>query len=61
MKLGITLSSAKIAVAGIAGEVRDQQKRWEGLTEQVLLSSPSAGMSAQRTFENLTAIAELSS
>jgi probable F420-dependent oxidoreductase len=47
-----------IAVAGTPDEVRDRIKQWEGLSDHLLLYSPSIGMSVERVDENLTAIAE---
>jgi probable F420-dependent oxidoreductase len=47
-----------IAVAGTPDEVKDRIRQWEGLSDHLLLYSPSIGMSAERVQENLTAIAE---
>jgi len=47
-----------IAAAGTADEVRDRMKQWEGLSEHLLLYSPSIGMKPERVQENMTAIAE---
>ncbi len=47
-----------IAVAGTPGEVRDRIAQWEGLSDHLLLYSPSVGMKPERVQENLTAIAE---
>jgi alkanesulfonate monooxygenase SsuD/methylene tetrahydromethanopterin reductase-like flavin-dependent oxidoreductase (luciferase family) len=47
-----------IAAAGTPDEVRDRLKQWEKLSDHLLLYSPSAGMSAERIQENVTAIAE---
>jgi alkanesulfonate monooxygenase SsuD/methylene tetrahydromethanopterin reductase-like flavin-dependent oxidoreductase (luciferase family) len=47
-----------IAAAGTPDEVRDRLKQWEKLSDHLLLYSPSAGMSAERIQENLTAIVE---
>jgi probable F420-dependent oxidoreductase len=47
-----------IAVAGTADEVRDRISQWDGLSDHLLLYSPSIGMSAGRVQENLDAIAE---
>ena len=41
-----------------AAFVRDRLKQWEGLTDQSLLYSPSAGMSPERIEENVNAIIE---
>ena len=47
-----------IAAAGTPDEVRDRLKQWEGLSDHLLLYSPSVGMSAERVHENVVAIAE---
>jgi probable F420-dependent oxidoreductase len=47
-----------IAAAGTPDEVRDRLKQWEGLSDHLLLYSPSVGMSAERIHENVVAIAE---
>ena len=47
-----------IAAAGTPDEVRDRLKQWESLSDHLLLYSPSAGMSAERVQENVTAIVE---
>ena len=47
-----------IAVAGTPDEVRDRIRQWEGLSDHLLLYSPSVGMKPERVQENLLAIAE---
>jgi probable F420-dependent oxidoreductase len=47
-----------IAVAGRPDEVVDRISQWKGLSDHLLLYSPSVGMKAERVQENLTAIAE---
>jgi len=47
-----------IAATGTPDEVRDRLQQWEGLSDHLLLYSPSVGMSAERIQENVTAIAE---
>lgn len=47
-----------IAVAGTADEARDRIRQWEGLSDHLLLYSPSVGMKPERVQENLIAIAE---
>jgi probable F420-dependent oxidoreductase len=45
-----------IAVTGRPDEVREQLKQWDGLTDHVLLYSPSVGMKPGRIAENVDAI-----
>ena len=47
-----------IAVAGTPDEVKDRIRQWEGLSDHLLLYSPSVGMTAERVQENLLSIAE---
>ena len=47
-----------IAIAGRPQEVRDRIRQWDGLSDHLLLYSPSIGISAERIQENLTAIVE---
>ncbi len=47
-----------IAIAGTPDEVRDRISQWDGLSDHLLLYSPSIGMTGGRVQENLTAIAE---
>lgn len=47
-----------IAAAGTPDEVRDRIRQWEGLSDHLLLYSPSVGMKPERVQENLVAIAE---
>ncbi len=47
-----------IAVAGTPDEVRDRIAQWDGLSDHLLLYSPSVGMKPERVQENLAAIAE---
>jgi probable F420-dependent oxidoreductase len=47
-----------IAAAGTPDEVRDRLEQWKGLSDHLLLYSPSVGMSAERIQENVTAISE---
>ena len=47
-----------IALAGTPEDVRDQVAQWQGLSDHLLLYSPSVGMKPERVQENLTAIAE---
>jgi probable F420-dependent oxidoreductase len=48
----------EIAIACRPDEARDRLRQWDGLTEQVLLYPPSAGVAPARVRENLAAIAE---
>ena len=45
-----------IAIAGRPDEVRDKLEHWKGLTDHVLLYSPSVGMRGGRMQENVDAI-----
>jgi alkanesulfonate monooxygenase SsuD/methylene tetrahydromethanopterin reductase-like flavin-dependent oxidoreductase (luciferase family) len=45
-----------IAIAGRPDEVRDKLEQWKGLTDHVLLYSPSVGMRGGRMQENVDAI-----
>ncbi len=47
-----------IAVAGTPDEVKDRIRQWDGLSDHLLLYSPSIGMKPERVQENLLAIAE---
>jgi probable F420-dependent oxidoreductase len=47
-----------IAVTGRPDEVRDQIRQWEGLSEHLLLYSPSVGLAPDRVRENLDAIVD---
>lgn len=48
----------EIAVAGTPDEVRDQLRAWEPLSDEVLLYSPSFGLSEGRVQENLDAMVD---
>ncbi len=48
----------EIAIAGTPGQVRAGLEQWQGLTDHVLLYSPSVGMKPQRIQENLDAIVD---
>jgi probable F420-dependent oxidoreductase len=47
-----------IALAGTQDEVRDKVKQWDGLSDHLLMYSPSIGMKVERVEENLAAIVE---
>jgi len=48
----------QIAIACRPDEAQERLRQWDGLTEQVLLYPPSAGVTPARVRENLAAIAE---
>ncbi|MGH9885333.1 MAG: LLM class flavin-dependent oxidoreductase [bacterium] len=48
----------EIGIACRPDEARDRLRQWDGLTEQVLLYPPSAGVAPARVRANLAAIAE---
>ncbi len=47
-----------IAVTGPPDEVRDRIRQWDGLSEHLLLYSPSVGLTPERARENLVSIIE---
>jgi probable F420-dependent oxidoreductase len=47
-----------IAITGRPDDVRDQIKQWEGLSDHLLLYTPSIGVSPGRAQENLDAIVD---
>lgn len=48
----------QIAVTGTPEEARDRLRQWDGLSDHVLLYSPSIGLRPERAQENLAAIVD---